>query len=112
MRLHETPATATNPIGNDLFHERGRMYWLDRLRDTTQVLRRLEQLEDRMATIVDVTAELSQVTEVAADLEAIRTEVAGYDETTAAKLDAPIARLRALAADPDEPVPPVEPPAE
>ncbi|MGH3834199.1 MAG: hypothetical protein ACRDSF_00625 [Pseudonocardiaceae bacterium] len=85
---------------------------------------RLTRLEKHMATldetITAIDAETTRigtnVTEVAADLDALRDELAGHDQAAADRL-APLVtrltgeadRLAVLAADPDKPVPPVEP---
>lgn len=86
--------------------------------DTT-VHNRLTHLEARMAKSEDALAELDVATdEIATELEDLRDDVAQHDAALAAKITEKAARLRGLAKDPENPVPPVtdepvveEPPA-
>lgn len=75
--------------------------------------RRMRRMEIRMTAVDDVLQEINEATnDIAGDLERLRTEVQGSDAALAARL-APLAeRLRAMAVDPENPVPdpPVEPP--
>lgn len=74
------------------------------------VFRRLDHLERHMSRVDDVITDLNTATdEIASDLEDLRNQVAGLDETTAAKFTPLVERLRALGADPQNPVPPAEP---
>ena len=69
------------------------------------------ELGAKVAAVDDALAQLDEATnDVAADLEALKVQVAGFDSDTAAKIQAAADRLRALAADPENPVPPVEEP--
>jgi hypothetical protein len=80
---------------------------------------RLERL--LMATAEDLAARIDSATnEVASDLKAVRDELAAVSaaaetdkqaavDAALAKLDAPIARLEALGADPSDPIPTPEP---
>ncbi|ALE77661.1 hypothetical protein WY02_03460 [Pseudonocardia sp. AL041005-10] len=73
------------------------------------VFTRLTTLEDRMSQIDAALAELNDATnEVAADLDALEAQVAEIDSATAGKIRAAADRLRGLAADPEQPVPPAE----
>lgn len=82
-----------------------------------QVLRRLNWLEYRtarlesaMSRVDDVIADLNTATdEIASDLEALREQVSNVDSVTAEKFAPIVERLRALGADPENPVPPAEP---
>lgn len=71
---------------------------------------RLTQLESRMALTDDALAELDNATnEVAADLDALRAQVETFDTNLAAQIGERADRLRQLASDPENPVPPAEP---
>lgn len=64
-----------------------------------------------MAQVDDVAARLAAATdELARDLETLRQEVAGLDESVAAKFEPLVSRLEAMGADPQDPVPAPEPP--
>jgi hypothetical protein len=92
------------------------------LRKIDQLSRHIEHMEELiMATTAEIIARLDAATnEVAADLQAVRDALtaalvdvdaakrAAVDEALA-QLDAPIARLEALGADPANPVPDPEP---
>lgn len=85
---------------------------------------RITRLEERMATLEQTVAVIDAettrigvtITDVAADLETLRGELAGRDQAAADRL-APIVtrltaeadRLQIVASDPDQPVPPLEP---
>lgn len=70
---------------------------------------RVTTLEDRMSQIDAALTELNDATnEVAADLDALEAKVAEIDSATAGKIRAAADRLRGLAADPAQPVPPAE----
>lgn len=73
------------------------------------VFRRLNALEAQMSETTDALVELDAATnEIAADLEQMEETIAGFDSDTATKIRAAAARLRSLAADPTEPVPPAD----
>lgn len=75
--------------------------------------RRLLNLEERMALTDAALADLDAATnEVADELDELRGELADSDSALAARISAAADRLRGLAADPEVPVPPVEPPVE
>lgn len=91
------------------------------------ILRKLDKLGVAMADVAAVLADLNDATnEVAGEVDAfgativaLQEQIAALDPEAAAKLEelaagaASVAvRLRGLAADPEQPVPPVEPPAE
>lgn len=60
-----------------------------------------------MSRVDDVIDDLNTATdEIANDLEALRAQVSGLDATTAEKFTPLVERLRALGADPQNPVPP------
>jgi hypothetical protein len=81
-------------------------YGLDLLLPYTQTM---TDMEARMAQIAAALAELDSATnEVAAELEALTAQVSNLDADTAARITAAATRLRGLAADPENPVPPVE----
>jgi hypothetical protein len=62
--------------------------------------------ERTMARVDDVIARLGAATdELARDLEALRQEVAGLDESVAAKFEPLVSRLEAMGADDNDPVP-------
>lgn len=66
----------------------------------------MTRMEHYMSAVDDQLSQLDQATnDVASELESLKAEVANSDATLAAKLDAPIARLKSLAADPNNPVP-------
>ena len=71
-----------------------------------------EQLMERQEQFDAAIQQLDEATnEVASDLQALRDEIAGgsaISEANLAVLDAKIARLKALGADPENPVPAVE----
>lgn len=72
----------------------------------SKILCRLDRLEHEMSQVDDVLAALNAATnEVAEDLERLREEVANMDATTAEKFVPLVDRLRALAVDPENPVP-------
>ena len=72
----------------------------------SRVIARVHKLEHHMSQVDDAVAELNAATnDVADDLERLRTEVTGLDSATADKLTPLVERLRALAADPENPVP-------
>jgi hypothetical protein len=63
-----------------------------------------------MSRVDEAIEQLNTATnDVADDLERLRQEVAGSDSATAARLTPVIERLRGLAVDPENPVPPIEP---
>lgn len=67
---------------------------------------RITELEARMTTIEDVAARIDAATnQVAAELTAIRGELANRDQALADRLTPSIERLEALGADPANPVP-------
>jgi hypothetical protein len=71
------------------------------------VNRRLSQLEFRMALTDEALADLDAATnEVAAELEELRDLLSGADQALAGRITAAATRLRGLAADPENPVPP------
>ena len=73
--------------------------------DTT-VHNRLTHMEARMATTEQALADLDAATdEIAAELADLRDDVAQHDADLAAKLGEKVERLRALAKDPENPVP-------
>ena len=77
------------------------------LRRLARVEVRVSRLENHMSRVDDVIADLNTATdEIASDLEALRTEVGNLDSATADKLTPLVDRLRALGADPENPVPP------
>lgn len=62
-----------------------------------------------MSRVDDVIADLNTATdEIAADLEALREQVSNVDAVTAEKFTPLVERLRALGADPENPVPPAD----
>lgn len=72
----------------------------------SKILNRLDRLEHAMSQVDDVLAALNAATnDVAEDLERLRAEVAAFDGETAAKFVPLVDRLRALAVDPENPVP-------
>jgi hypothetical protein len=79
-----------------------------------QVLRQwlgITQLEERMSATENAIADLNAATnEVAAELDELRNQLASTDQATADQLGQVAARLRGLAADPENPVP--DPPAD
>jgi uncharacterized coiled-coil protein SlyX len=83
---------------------------------TQRVLERLAWLEYRMSRmeqhvtqIDDVIAELNDATnQIAEELDALRGDVANVDTVTAQKFQPLVDRLRQLAADPSNPVPPAD----
>lgn len=59
-----------------------------------------------MSRVDDVIADLNTATdEIANDLDALRQQVSGLDAVTAEKFQPLVDRLRALGADPENPVP-------
>ena len=71
----------------------------------------LTHLETRMSKAEDALVELDAATnEVAAELEAALASGAINDSAIAEKITAAATRLRGLAADPENPVPPVDEP--
>jgi len=85
---------------------------------------RLTVLERNLATINEIIAEIDaettrigvNITDVAADLQALRDELAGRDQAAADRLTPILARLTSesdrlqlVASNPQEPVPPLEP---
>jgi len=75
------------------------------------VHRRLSHLEYRMALTDQALADLNDATnEVAAELEDLRDQLAGADAAVAQRITDAAARLRGLAADPENPVPPAPTP--
>jgi uncharacterized coiled-coil protein SlyX len=71
------------------------------------VNRRLTILEYRMALTDQALADLDAATnEVAAELEDLRDLLTGADQAVADRITAAAGRLRGLAADPEQPVPP------
>lgn len=76
---------------------------VDALRDLN---RRVTKLEVRMATLNEALTELNVATnDVAAELEEIRAALAAGDTTAADRIAPVTARLRAMAVDPNNPVP-------
>lgn len=72
----------------------------------SKILNRLDRLETGMSQVDDVLAELNAATnDIAEDLERLREEVANSDASTAEKFVPLVERLRALAVDPENPVP-------
>lgn len=72
----------------------------------SKMLNRLDRLEHGMSQVDDVLAALNAATnDVAEDLERLREEIAGTDAATAEKFVPLVDRLRALAVDPENPVP-------
>jgi len=62
-----------------------------------------------MTRVDDVISDLNDATdEIANDLESLREQVSGLDATTAEKFTPLVERLRALGADPQNPVPPAD----
>lgn len=62
-----------------------------------------------MSQVDDVVAELNTATnDIATELEDLRSQVSGLDAVTAEKFTPIVERLRALAADPSNPVPPAD----
>ena len=60
-----------------------------------------------MSRVDDVIRDLNTATdEIASDLEALRAQVSNVDAVTADKFTPIVERLRALGADPENPVPP------
>lgn len=72
---------------------------------------RMSRMESKMSRVDDVIADLNTATdEIAADLEALRAQVSNVDAVTAERFTPLVERLRALGADPENPVPePVQP---
>jgi uncharacterized coiled-coil protein SlyX len=67
---------------------------------------RTARLEQSMSRVDDVIADLNTATdEIANDLDALRQQVSGLDAVTAEKFQPLVDRLRALGADPENPVP-------
>jgi uncharacterized coiled-coil protein SlyX len=67
---------------------------------------RLTTLEDRMALTETALADLDQATnEIADELDELRNQLTETDATVASQIGAAAARLRGLAADPENPVP-------
>jgi len=88
--------------------------WLTRPADHDPVLialaTRIASLEDRMAKTETALADLNDATnEVATRLDALSARIESTDSETAAQISAAADRLRGLAADPNNPVPPVDP---
>jgi phage host-nuclease inhibitor protein Gam len=68
---------------------------------------RAREMDARMSAVDDVVRQLNEATnDVADDVERLRAEVQGSDAATAEKFTPIIERLRALAVDPENPVPP------
>lgn len=73
------------------------------------VHRRLSNLEYRMALTDQALADLDAATnEVAAELDDLKAQLSGADQAVADRITAAATRLRGLAADPDNPVPPAD----
>ena len=73
------------------------------------VNRRISHLEYRMALSDAALADLDAATnEVAAELDQLRGELTGADQAVADRISAAANRLRGLAADPENPVPPAD----
>jgi hypothetical protein len=71
---------------------------------------KIATLEVAMSDTTDAIAELNTETDaLAARIDAVIGSIEGVDDATAAELRAVSSRLRGLAADPANPVPPVEP---
>jgi uncharacterized coiled-coil protein SlyX len=67
---------------------------------------RIARLEQSMSRVDDVITDLNTATdEIANDLDALREQVSGLDAVTAEKFQPLVDRLRALGADPENPVP-------
>lgn len=72
--------------------------------------RRLVILERHMALTDQALADLDAATnEVADDLDRLRDQVANFDQALADQIGSRTARLRELAVDPENPVPPAQP---
>lgn len=89
------------------------MSWLDDLlrqhRINRAVDRRLNQLELRMALTDQALADLNDATnEVAAELDDLRGQLSDADAAVAQRISDAASRLRGLAADPENPVPPAD----
>lgn len=68
--------------------------------------KRIRRLEKMMAAFADELAVLDAATnDIAAELETLRDQIAANDSSAAAALDPLVQRLRALASNPDNPVP-------
>lgn len=66
----------------------------------------IRSLEFRMSLTDQALSELDDATnEIAAELEALEGELSGLDSSVADRVSAAAARLRGLAADPENPVP-------
>lgn len=77
------------------------------LTDAVRNLLGIDKLEERMSATEDALRDLDQATnDVAAEVDELRAQVANFDQDTAAKLGVVAERLRGLAADPSQPVPP------
>lgn len=73
----------------------------------------ITMLGARVTATDDLANRLNLATnELAADLQALRDEVAGLDAGVAAKFEPLVARLEAMGTDPANPVPDPEPPVE
>lgn len=69
------------------------------------------RLEQHMAQIDDALSALDEATnDIAAELDQLKSQVAGFDSNAAQRIQAAADRLRSLAADPANPVPD-QPPA-
>jgi uncharacterized coiled-coil protein SlyX len=85
---------------NDLNQVLGRIAWLEY---------RMSRMEYQMSRVDDVLVELNDATnQIAAELDTLRGDVANVDTVTADKLTPLVDRLRGLAADPNNPVPPAD----
>lgn len=72
----------------------------------SKILNRLDRLELDVSQVDEVLTALNEATnDIAEDLDRLRDEVANSDATTAAKFEPLVGRLRALAVDPENPVP-------
>jgi len=72
--------------------------------------KRITKLEENMARLDDVIAQINDATNaIAAELDDLRSQLATGDSAAADKLQPIADRLRAMAADPDNVVPPAEP---
>lgn len=91
------------PVTRGEFERRLKSLWDYVLSQTEHIT---EIGENTMARVDEVVARLGAATdEIARDLDALRQEVAGLDESVAAKFEPLVSRLEQMGQDPQNPVP-------
>lgn len=91
------------PVSRGEFNRRLKSLWDYALSQTEHITK---IGETAMARVDEVVARLGAATdEIARDLDALRQEVAGLDESVAAKFEPLVARLEDMGKDPQNPVP-------